>query len=93
MKIVVVQHVPYIGPGVIRSWVESHGHELISVASYDGEEAPLDGDLTVFFGEGGSVIDKMIFEGKKVLGIGLGAQAIGEVLGAPPEMRDRKSVV
>jgi len=56
------------------------------VALYDGEEVPLDGDFFVFFGGDRSFIEQAIFEGKKMLGIGLGAQVIGEVLGAPPEM-------
>lgn len=40
-RLVVLQQVPFEGPGAIADWAEARGHALSRVASYRGEPAPV----------------------------------------------------
>ncbi|SFJ08171.1 type 1 glutamine amidotransferase [Planctomicrobium piriforme] len=97
MRIRVLQHVPFEGPGHIQNWADSRGHSVAVTHLYAGDPPPAldDFDWLVIMGGPMSVNDPLpwiplakrlieqSFERDKiVLGICLGAQLIASTLGA-----------
>lgn len=95
MKISILQHVTFEGPGMILEWVETHSHQVIIYNVHMDEFPALDSfDLMIILGGPMSVHDELdwlqkekslikesIDSGKLVFGICLGAQLIVDVLG------------
>ena len=100
MKIHVLQHVPYEGPGIIEAWAGLNNCPLTTTRFFvEGDRLPGLGEFDCLIIMGGPMsvteedafpwmagekafIKEAIDEGKKVLGICLGAQLIADVLGA-----------
>ena len=63
MKIVWLQHESFEGPGYIRAWADTHGHEITGVMAFEREPLPnLDSfDLLVVMGGPMSVHDDELF--------------------------------
>lgn len=97
MRIHVVQHVPFEGPGLIGQWALAHGHSLAtSLAIAEGYPDAEAVDLLVVMGGPMDADDEVaspwlvpekrfvaetIAAGRLVLGVCLGAQIVAEVLG------------
>jgi GMP synthase-like glutamine amidotransferase len=97
MRVHVVQHVPFEGPGLIAEWAAEQDHDLdITSAIAEDFPPPEDVDLLVIMGGPMDADDEItspwltpekrfiaqtIAAGKLVLGICLGAQIIAEVIG------------
>jgi GMP synthase-like glutamine amidotransferase len=97
MRIHIVQHVPFEGPGLIAEWAAEQGHDLdIGLAITESYPSPEVIDLLVVMGGPMDADDEIaspwltaekrfiaeaIAEGRLVLGICLGAQILAEVLG------------
>ena len=97
MKIDVLQHVPYEGPGAIADWAQSRGHELRVTEVYRQDlPAAEDVEFVVIMGGPMNVyqeaeypwlagekafLSAVIGAGKVTLGICLGAQLLADVLG------------
>lgn len=97
MRIHVIQHVPFEGPGLIGEWAAEQGHDLeVSLASDERYPVPEEVDLLVIMGGPMDADDEIaspwlviekhfiaetIAIGKLVLGVCLGAQILAEVLG------------
>lgn len=98
-KILIFQHVPFEGPGVIASWAERHGytcevirlfdsHTIPDLNSYDsliimgGPMSIADVDKYSWMSQEKKAIENYLKLNRPVLGICLGAQMLGEVLGA-----------
>ncbi len=97
MRIHVIQHAPFEGPGLIAEWAAEQGHDLdITMAITEEFPSPDDLDLLVVMGgpmdadgEDASpwlvpekhFIAAAIAAGRLVLGVCLGSQIIAEVLG------------
>lgn len=99
MKISILQHAAYEGPGEIAAWASLRGHEAVVHHIYDRDPFPaLDSfDLLVVMGGEMNVyqyrdwpwlkperelIAATLAQGKRVVGICLGAQLIADALGA-----------
>lgn len=97
MNIQWIQHVPFEGLGSISAWADNNGHTLTRTRLFAGEKFSPDGDALIVMGGPMGVYDeqehpwlrtekvlirKAIDDGRKVLGICLGAQLIAHVLGA-----------
>jgi GMP synthase-like glutamine amidotransferase len=97
MKIDVLQHVLYEGPGAISEWAQSQGHEIRITEVYQADLPAVDGiEFLVILGGPMNVhqeadypwlakerafIKAAIEKGKVVLGICLGAQLLADALG------------
>jgi GMP synthase-like glutamine amidotransferase len=97
MRIHVVQHVPFEGPGMIGEWAEEQGHDLsIGLALTEEYPEPHDIDFLVVMGGPMDADDEdtspwlvaekhfiasAIASGRLVLGVCLGSQIIAEVIG------------
>src|SRR3990172_5902996 len=97
MKIDILQHVPYEGPGAIAEWAQSRGHELRVTELYKAAPPPAeDVEFVVVMGGPMNVYQETeypwlaaekaflsgaIGAGRVVLGICLGAQLLADVLG------------
>lgn len=99
MKISVLQHAAFEGPGEIATWAAQHGHPVNIHHLYRGDALPtLDAfDLLVIMGGEMNIyqyrdwpwlkpestfIKTALDQGKRVIGICLGAQLIADALGA-----------
>lgn len=106
MKIAVIQHVAFEGPGMITDWAIDRGHELLVYKSYEGE-LPEHGtfDLLVILGGPMSALDsfrwleqeklfiKAAIEKRTLtLGICLGAQLVAHVLGEKVRKNPEKEI-
>lgn len=113
MKLHIIVHESFEGPGAIAQWARDQQHELSYTRLYEGEPLPLDCDdfdfLIIMGGPQSpattldecphfdsqkeqALIKKSIESGKLVLGICLGAQLIGEALGAPCERSPQREI-
>ena len=108
MRIQVIQHVPYEGPGLIGEWADECGHSLaISNAITEEYPAVEDVDLLVIMGgpmdaddEDASpwlvpekrFVAQAIAAGRLVLGVCLGAQIVAEVLGGRVLRADEEEI-
>ena len=98
MRVHVIQHVPFEGPGAILHWAAEHSYRVTNTKVFTGEPFPGtdEVDLLVIMGgpmsvnddddlpwlaEEKRVVGRFIREGKRVIGICLGAQLIANVLG------------
>ena len=95
MRIHVIQHVPFEGPGLIGEWAAERGHSLdVTLAITERVPAPDDIDLLVVMGGPMAADDEVaspwlaaekhfiaetIASGQLVLGVCLGAQIVAEV--------------
>lgn len=63
MRISLLQHVPFEGPGRIASWCRTHKHDLRRLLLYDGEvpAAPHEYDMLIVMGGPMSVGDEHIY--------------------------------
>lgn len=98
MRVAIIQHAPFEGPGAIAAWAGERGHEFALTMAVTGAfAAPADYDLLVVMGGPMSANDEARFSwlaaektavragidaGKRVLGVCLGAQIVASVLGA-----------
>jgi GMP synthase-like glutamine amidotransferase len=97
MRVLVVQHVPFEGPGLITEWAHERGHSAQSILALR-EEFPAPGAVDLLVVMGGPMaaddnagnpwllaekrfIVSAIESGCAVLGVCLGAQILAEVLG------------
>ncbi|NTW28984.1 MAG: type 1 glutamine amidotransferase [Coriobacteriia bacterium] len=97
MRVHVVQHVPFEGPGLIAQWAVARGHSLTAELALT-EEFPNPGDVDLLVVMGGPMaaddevgnpwlvaekrfISAVIASGRPVLGVCLGSQILAEVLG------------
>lgn len=97
MRIHVIRHVPFEGPGAIAEWASERGHSVTEAMAMS-EGAPFLGDIDFLVVMGGPMdaddeiaspwlapekrfIGEAIAAGKLVLGVCLGAQIIAEVAG------------
>lgn len=74
MRITAVQHVPFEGPGSIRTWADRAGHEFSTVCPYLGDAPPSvsEGELLVVLGGPMSVHDEARLPwlaGERVVGL------------------------
>lgn len=97
MRISVIRHVPYEGPGAIADWAEARGHELTIVDAAVGEfPDPGSFDLLVVMGgpmgvydvakypwlvEERAFIARAIDADKLALGVCLGSQLLADAIG------------
>ena len=97
MKIDVLQHVSFEGPGAVADWAQSRGHDLVRSAAYEGALPNVDAlDFLVVMGGPMNIyqvaenpwlapekalIKAAVENGKVVLGICLGAQLLADALG------------
>jgi GMP synthase-like glutamine amidotransferase len=108
MRIHVIQHVPFEGPGLIAAWAAERGHELASALALT-EEYPSADDIDFLVVMGGPMdaddeakspwlhaekrfIAEAIASGRLVLGVCLGAQIIAEVLGGNVRRNPEKEI-
>jgi GMP synthase-like glutamine amidotransferase len=99
MKISVLQHAAFEGPGEIAKWAVERGHSVAVHHLYRGEPLPAWDDFDLLVVMGGEMniyqyrdwpwlrpesafIKKTLEQGKRVIGICLGAQLIADALGA-----------
>jgi GMP synthase-like glutamine amidotransferase len=96
MKICILQHVLFEGPGMIKDWADERGHSIKMHRTYLNELPEEDSfDLLIILGGPMSANDtlpwlerekdfikKSIDNGSMIMGICLGAQLIAKVLGA-----------
>lgn len=99
MKIAVLQHADYEGPGEIARWAEERGHHVGYHLLHSGDRLPeLDEfDLLVVMGgemniyqhrdwpwlrPESALIKSALEQGKRIVGVCLGAQLIADALGA-----------
>jgi GMP synthase (glutamine-hydrolysing) len=99
MKIAVLQHAAFEGPGEIASWAEKRGHDVRIHHLYRGDAVPALGDFELLVVMGGEMniyqyrdwpwlkpesefIKSALENGKRVVGICLGAQFLADALGA-----------
>ena len=97
MRISVIRHAPYEGPGAIADWAEARGHDLAVVDAVTGEFPEPDSfDLLVVMGGPMGVYDvarnpwlagekdfvaRTIEAGKLVFGVCLGSQILADAIG------------
>lgn len=96
-KALVIKHVNFESSGAVSQWLEQNGYAIEKINLSRGERLPatLDFDLFVimggpmgvyedinFFKEEKPFIKRALDEGRKILGICLGAQLLAEALGA-----------
>jgi GMP synthase-like glutamine amidotransferase len=98
VKISVLQHADYEGPGEIAVWAASRGHAVNVQHLYRGDPLPSLDDFDLLVVMGGEMniyhyrdwpwlkpesafIKKVLNQGKRVVGICLGAQLIADALG------------
>jgi len=106
MKISVLQHVAFEGPGMIQDWAFKYNHKLEIHKAYLGE-LPLEGSFDLLVVMGGpmsandtldwierekELIKSAIEDEKLILGICLGAQLIAHVLGATIKRNPEKEI-
>jgi GMP synthase-like glutamine amidotransferase len=99
MKISVLQHAAFEGPGEIATWAEKHGHSVSVCHLYRGDALPAPDSFDLLVVMGGEMniyqyrdwpwlktesafIKSALEQGKRVVGICLGAQLIADALGA-----------
>lgn len=109
MKVNIVQHVPFEGPGVIEKWAKTFSHTLTFTRIFQNEPLPYRDSLNALIILGGPMsvnergthpwlkdelyfIEKVIQQGKPVLGICLGAQLIAHVFGASVYKNKEKEI-
>lgn len=104
MRVHVIKHVPFEGPGSIAEWASKRGHELTESLSLTSEFPPLEEvDLLVVMGGPMAADDhtrnpwlvaekdyvkRAIAANKLVVGICLGAQILAEVIGGAIRRND-----
>ena len=99
MKISVLQHAAFEGPGEIAAWAAERNHVMQTHHLYRGEALPAPGPFDALLVMGGemniyqyrdypwlrgerNLIRDAMAQGKRVIGICLGAQLIADALGA-----------
>jgi GMP synthase-like glutamine amidotransferase len=97
VRILCLQHVPWEGPGSIRAWARRSGHELTRALASEAPIATAPFDWLILLGGPMGARDEerhpwlrrekqllraALDEGKRVLGICLGAQILAEALGS-----------
>jgi len=113
MKIHIVMHEEFEGPGAFKHWIESHDYHTSYTKLYLNESLPKDTDfldMLIIFGGPQSpkttqlecsyfdskaeinLIQTCIQKGKAVIGVCLGAQLIGEALGATFETSPEQEI-
>lgn len=108
MRIHVIQHVPFEGPGLIGEWAAERGHSLdVTLAITERYPRPDDVDLLVVMGGPMAADDEVaspwlaaekrfiaetISIGQLVLGVCLGAQIIAEVIGGRVRRASHKEI-
>lgn len=97
MRLHVIRHVPFEGPGLIADWARERGHTLTESFSLS-EEYPPPGDVDLLVVMGGPMaaddhagnpwllaekryLSRAVREGALALGVCLGAQVLAEVVG------------
>ena len=108
MRIHVIQHVPFEGPGLIGRWAEESGYELTTTMA-SAEDYPDSDDVDFLVVMGGPMaaddahaspwlhaekhfVAEAIASGKIVLGVCLGAQIIAEVLGGAIHRNEEREI-
>lgn len=109
MIVQVILHASFEPTGVIHDWALKHGHELIEVYPYRGDQlkgldsfdvllimggpqSPLQADQFPYLYDEMALIREAVLANKKVLGICLGAQLIGQALGAAAERSPHREI-
>lgn len=107
MNILCITHADFETPGVIEQWGHERGHSFAIARPYKGETLPNIFDVLIVMGGPQSplktdefpyleaeirLIKDAIEKDKKVLGFCLGAQLIGEALGAATERSPEKEI-
>jgi GMP synthase-like glutamine amidotransferase len=108
MRIQIIQHVPFEGPGLIGEWASECGHSL-SITHAITEEYPAVDEVDFLVVMGGPMdaddedasswlvpekhfIAETITAGKLVLGVCLGSQIVAEVLGGRVVRADEREI-
>lgn len=108
IKIVCIVHADFETPGVIEEWARKAGHSFKIYSPYKGDvlknvdfdfflimggpQSPRDLDKNPFLKDEITFIQKAIQANKRVLGFCLGAQLIGEALGAKTLQSPEKEI-
>ncbi len=108
MRVHVIRHVPFEGPGLIASWAEARGHELTSSFALTEEfPPPREVDLLVVMGGPMDADDEVaspwltaekrwivevISEGRLVIGVCLGAQILAELVGGAIRRNEHREI-
>ena len=99
MKLSVLQHAAFEGPGEIAAWAAQHGHTVAVHHLYRGDPLPppdafdllvvIGGEMNIYqyrdwpwLKPESAFIKSALAQGKRVVGICLGAQLIADALGA-----------
>ena len=53
MRVTVLQHVPFEGPGAIAPWLRAHGHSVETCALFEGQPLPSLSELEALVVMGG----------------------------------------
>lgn len=107
MRVHFLQHVPFETPAFIGRWASQQGYSLATTMASQSQIFPTTNDFDALVILGGpmsvyddfsflerekKLIDDAIREGKKVLGVCLGAQLIASVLGASVYAGEEKEI-
>lgn len=107
MRIHYIMHVPFENPGIIVDWAKEKGYQLTGTHTYLSESFPdpSEFDMLTIMGGPQSAVDltpelskevdfikEAIKANKAIVGFCLGAQLIGEALGAKTEKSPNKEV-
>ena len=108
MRIHVIQHVPFEGPGLIATWATDRGHALTCGLALTEEFPPVEQlDFVVVMGGPMAADDEVtspwlhaekrfiaeaVSTGRIVLGVCLGAQILAEVLGATVRRNPQREI-
>lgn len=108
MNILCITHADFESPGVIENWAHEQGYQFTLCKPYQGEnclvfnfdllivmggpQSPLEIEKAPYLKDEITLISKAVLQNKIILGFCLGAQLIGEALGAKTEKSPEKEV-